>query len=125
MLDYQKKLLAVVLALMCITLLGMATVFYQLIYDTSPELPALARGLPADPQEASAEFSQRVQEAFPKGTPEKSMVTELKNQGFAVEETSASLTGRKYSCLEQWAIDWKNAKGTVRDLFARYGTTCH
>lgn len=91
----------------------------------APEIPAIARDLPATYTEGEQVFDTRLKARFPVGTSESAMVKELKRQGFSINEDSH---GRFATFIENglvvsnvWNVGWEADNGTISKVWGVYG----
>ncbi len=88
------------------------TRYYDQLPDDSRPLPALAADLSANNATARQEFSTRVHERFPVGSPERALMLELWAEGFDRpggsdgQRSWASLTRRSLVCNKAWTVTW-------------------
>lgn len=91
------------------------------------ELPALAKDLPSDFEEADAVFEARIRNRFPAGTSEQEMVETLASQGFSIapDRKIATFEDSNIVCRLIWRVSWET--GSDRKLTgvdAVYGGLC-
>ncbi|WP_170516605.1 hypothetical protein [Ruegeria atlantica] len=113
------KSLALVLAVALAGILG-------LLLWPEPELPELARDLPASFEEGQEQFRTRVAGAIAVPLPEAELIELLTEQGFSVNEGSrvASVTRGSLVCNVHWRIRWNAQAETVHEITASYGAVC-
>jgi len=87
-------------------------------------LPPIATGLPDDEQEAQHIFADRVQGAFPDGTSEANLKSQLSVQGFKVTSNRAELHRPRWPCDFGWIVEWRTVGSNVVGANGVYGSAC-
>jgi hypothetical protein len=90
-----------------------------------PRTPKLAIGLPSSFDEGQRELDRRAKLAFPVGSSEARLVSELIRDGFSIDKTqadcsSATLT-RGIVLRELWSVRWTAQDDKIMDVWAVYG----
>lgn len=92
-----------------------------------PRKPKLDRKLSSNYKEGEVEFDRRVKAHFPKGTNESELISQLQNEGFAVDQSkldfnNAFITqGLIFRTL--WSVRWRTKEGQVDEIWGVYGVT--
>jgi hypothetical protein len=110
-------------ALLVIALVGLAVHLQSL----GPPPPMARDGDLIDVGVPSPEWSARLRQEFPVGTPEHSLVQRLKSQSFAVDITSrtASYEWRDIVCAYTVTVEWSlDRNRNVTDVRGGYTSAC-
>ena len=96
-------------------------------------LPAIAKNLPSNIQQADSEFMRRAQEKYPDGTDSAVLLEQLQKDGFTVWDRNFTPVGEEYlyiskgkfPCSYTWQITWKKTSDLkVSNLKGGYTMNC-
>ena len=93
-------------------------------------LPPIADKLPADVRDAERVFDQRVRAAYPVGSAESAVISELQNGGFKISPRgpdgyrSADIQRGSAICTTIWSVRWKADAKSITEAFGVFGHRC-
>ena len=105
-------------------MLGMRKVRMRWPY---PRRPLLGRDLPRTFSEGEKVFDQRVKAQFPVGSSERTMVDQLRSQGFSVEAAPfydgwrAANVRRGIVIQTLWSVRWRATANRIDEVVGIYG----
>lgn len=108
--------------------LGWAGSIVVAIFD-EPERPLILQDLPDQTSEIEAAFSSRLQQEFPPGTPQNSLIGRLSAWGFSFNETEGRLWANYRTpaivCQESYIVDWQlDASGNITGIDGGFHLSC-
>ena len=109
-------------------LIGLALLV--LLSACSDQAPPLGRGLPETFGPAAPYFDTRLKKRFPIGSDATKLVTELRNEGFAVQggrepnQFSARYQAHGLVCKKSWAVYWTAEQGKVAAISGSHDQAC-
>jgi hypothetical protein len=95
--------------------------------------PQIGRNLPSAFDDANRAFDARVDERFPIGSSEDTLVAELKREGFKVSENTTEAATFKFFALYDapglpcrlfWKVLWTSDDGKITAIAGRYSGVC-
>jgi hypothetical protein len=94
--------------------------------------PPIARGLPANIQEARRAFAERVPARFPVGSSESDLRAELHREHFAIRAADprqapyqfTALVDHPGVCRLRWGISWSAADDRITAIGGSYSADC-
>jgi hypothetical protein len=90
----------------------------------------LGRGLPETFGPAAPYFDTRLKERFPVGSDATKLVTELRNEGFAVKgarepnQFSARYQAHGLVCKKSWTVHWTAEQGKIAAISGSHNQAC-
>lgn len=135
----EAKIFIAVLALLVYTgaIVG-ATIFVgitgELVGTGRARFPSFAKNLPRDVLAAERAFSQDLQDHFPKGSSEESLILYLKREGFmpSWDTPRRALYSKSiFPCVHKWSVIWQVAPRVealapvpLQSVTGQYNTFC-
>lgn len=127
----QLRALALIIALGLVA--WISSYLTSLTLESAPDsrpLPVLAQGLPPANALARQQFSDRVRQRFPLGSPERALIIELWAEGFEHPGSDgakhwASLDRHDLPCRQDWTVTWTTGdRGELTAIDGTYIPSC-
>jgi hypothetical protein len=112
---------------------GFALISILLVSGCAVRIPEIGRSLPSDFGDANHAFAARVQERFPIGSSEETLITELRREGFTISDSkvepdtykSIALYDRPgLPCRLTWRVLWSSQDAKISAIQGHYGGVC-
>jgi len=101
-----------------------------LLSACSDRAPPLGRGLPETFGPTAPYFDTRLKERFPVGSDATRLLTELRNEGFAVKgdrepnQFSARYQAHGLVCKKSWTVYWTAEQGKIAAISGSHNQAC-